>query len=377
MMQRTLKVLFAFGSIVGAGILLFQAVRLIEKNTPSEKQYTVKTLPPTAPVSAQSKGPESGAAFIGGVGIVEPVGEATVIGSQLAGVVERVFVEPGAMVQQGQELLQLDSRSALADVGVAQSELRAQEAKLIELQMQVDVLRARVDAAASMQDQAQASEANAKRDLDRANAIGVSSALSQEEIDTRRLNWETAKARLREAQARVREAQASLSMFDGKPVAASLEVQRAAVAQAQASLVRAQTSLELRTIRAPRAGTILSVKIRQGEFIPASILSNPLITMGQIDPLHIRVDIDESEIPRFRSDAKATATLRGTSGPGVKLEYVRTEPLVVPKRNLTGTVSERVDTRVMQVIYAVSPQVLGAIVGQQVDVYIEDRSSKN
>lgn len=42
MMQRTLKVLFAFGSIVGAGILLFQAVRLIEKNTPSEKQYTVK-----------------------------------------------------------------------------------------------------------------------------------------------------------------------------------------------------------------------------------------------------------------------------------------------------------------------------------------------
>ena len=56
---------------------------------------------------------------------------------------------------------------------------------------------------------------------------------------------------------------------------------------------------------------------------------------------------------------------------------MRTEPLVVPKRNLTGTVSERVDTRVMQVIYAVSPQVLGAIVGQQVDVYIEDRSSRN
>lgn|GEM_PF-2379313 len=75
-------------------------------------------------ISAQSKGPESGAAFIGGVGIVEP----------------------GATVQQGQELLQLDSRSALADVGVAQSELRAQEAKLMELQMQVDVLRARVDA---------------------------------------------------------------------------------------------------------------------------------------------------------------------------------------------------------------------------------------
>jgi multidrug efflux pump subunit AcrA (membrane-fusion protein) len=166
-------------------------------------------------------------------------------------------------------------------------------------------------------------------------------------------------------------------MFDGKPVAASLEVQRAAVAQAQANLLRAQTNLQLRTIRAPRSGTVLSVKIRQGEFIPASILANPLITMGQIDPLHIRVDIDESEIPRFRPEAIATATLRGSSGHGVRLQYVRTEPLVVPKRNLTGTVSERVDTRVMQVIYSVSPQSLHAIVGQQVDVYIEDNSTKN
>jgi multidrug resistance efflux pump len=228
-----------------------------------------------------------------------------------------------------------------------------------------------------MQDQATALEANAKRDLDRASAIGVSNALSQEEIDTRRLNSETSKAKSREAQARVREAQASLNMFDGKPVAASLEVQRAAVAQAQANLVRAQTNLQLRTIRAPRSGTILSVKIRQGEFIPASILANPLITMGQIDPLHIRVDIDESEIPRFRSEAVATATLRGSAGNGVRLQYVRTEPLVVPKRNLTGTVSERVDTRVMQVIYSVSPQSLRAIVGQQVDVYIEDNSAQN
>jgi hypothetical protein len=56
----------------------------------------------------------------------------------------------------------------------------------------------------------------------------------------------------------------------------------------------------------------------------------------------------------------------------VELEYVRTEPIVSPKRTLTGSVSERVDTRVMQIIYAVSPSKLRAVVGQQVDVYIED-----
>ncbi|MEI6525051.1 MAG: HlyD family efflux transporter periplasmic adaptor subunit [Planctomycetota bacterium] len=376
-MQRYLKTIFAIGSILGAGLLLFQAVRLIEKNTPSEKQVVIKTLPPTAPIASRSVDPQTAAAYIGGVGIVEPVGEATVIGSQLAGVVEKVFVEPGAIVVQGQELLQLDSRSAMADVRVAQAELRSQEAKLIELQAQVDALRARVDAAVSMQDQAYAAESNAKRDLGRANAIGVSNALSQEEIDTRRTNWDTTKAKFSEAQAKVREAQASLNMLDAKPVAPSIEVQRAAVEQAQANLIRAQTNLELRTLKAPKAGTILSVKIRQGEFVPASILANPLITMGQIDPLHIRVDIDESEIPRFRPDAIATATLRGSSARGVELQYVRTEPLVIPKRNLNGTVFERVDTRVMQLIYSVSPSALRAIVGQQVDVYIEDKSIQN
>ena len=58
----------------------------------------------------------------------------------------------------------------------------------------------------------------------------------------------------------------------------------------------------------------------------------------------------------------------------VPIEYVRTEPLVIPKRSLTGSVSERVDTRVMQVIYSVDPNVLGAAVGQQVDVYIVEEN---
>ncbi len=373
-MQRYVQAIFSVVAILGAAYALFTAIQSIQRNTPQEKQVAVKKLPPTAPVSQSTLSPDTVSAFIGGVGIVEPVGEATVIGSQLPGVVDRVFVVPGAVVQAGEPLLQLDARSAEADVGVAQAELRAQQSKLEELGAQVEALRARLDAAISMQDQSAATEANAKRENDRANAIGISSALSQEEIDTRRLNWETAKAKLRESQARVREAQASLNLVDGKPIAASLEVQKAAVAQAQANLVRAQTNLELRTIKAPKGGTILSVKIREGEFIPASILPNPLITMGQIDPLHVRVDIDESEIPRFRPDAVATATLRGSRGKGVVLTYVRREPLVIPKRNLTGTVAERVDTRVMQVIYSVSPELIGATVGQQVDVYIEDKS---
>jgi HlyD family secretion protein len=50
---------------------------------------------------------------------------------------------------------------------------------------------------------------------------------------------------------------------------------------------------------------------------------------------------------------------------------VRAEPLVVPKRALSGLTTERVDTRVMQLIYAIVEDGAAILPGQQVDVLIE------
>ena len=43
----------------------------------------------------------------------------------------------------------------------------------------------------------------------------------------------------------------------------------------------------------------------------------------------------------------------------------------MPKRSLTGASTERVDTRVLQVIYRFHPDQLPIHVGQQMDVFIE------
>ena len=47
------------------------------------------------------------------------------------------------------------------------------------------------------------------------------------------------------------------------------------------------------------------------------------------------------------------------------------EPMIMPKKSLTGDSTERVDTRVLQVIYSFDPTQLHAYVGQQMDVFIE------
>jgi hypothetical protein len=55
----------------------------------------------------------------------------------------------------------------------------------------------------------------------------------------------------------------------------------------------------------------------------------------------------------------------------VPLSFVRFEPYIVPKRSLTNDAAERVDTRVLQVIYAFDPAAFPAFVGQQVDIFIK------
>jgi len=96
--------------------------------------------------------------------------------------------------------------------------------------------------------------------------------------------------------------------------------------------------------------------------------------IGSTDVLHVRVDIDESDAWRVRSDTKAVATVRGNRQLRTELKFVRIEPYVVPKKSLTGDSTERVDTRVLQVLYSFDRKTLPVYVGQQVDVSIEAKS---
>jgi HlyD family secretion protein len=113
------------------------------------------------------------------------------------------------------------------------------------------------------------------------------------------------------------------------------------------------------------------VNIRAGEYAQAGPLASPLIVLGDGSVLHVRVEIDQTDAHRVRPDAPAVGNLRGDGGRQAPLRFVRFEPLVQPKRALTGDGTERVDTRVLEVIYALDPGALGAFVGQQMDVFVE------
>jgi HlyD family secretion protein len=95
--------------------------------------------------------------------------------------------------------------------------------------------------------------------------------------------------------------------------------------------------------------------------------------MGSVEEVQVRADVDEQVAPRVKAGSKAVGYLKGDTAHPIPMEVVRIEPLVMPKRNLTGLSSERVDTRVLQVIYKVpTKRARGVYVGQQIDLFIEE-----
>ena len=197
--------------------------------------------------------------------------------------------------------------------------------------------------------------------------------MSQQEYVTSEQNYQSARAQLALARSR-------LALLKAGAWAPDRTIAAANVAQARAQVEQAKTILDLLRVRAPVDGTILQVNVRPGEYV-STFSGQSLILMGNLQPLHVRVNVDEEDLPRLKLYAPARAKIRGDpSQQEVPLSFVRLEPYVLPKTSLTGVNTERVDTRVVQLIYAVDPEnplVLDSkiLVGQLMDVFIDSSPS--
>jgi multidrug efflux pump subunit AcrA (membrane-fusion protein) len=139
---------------------------------------------------------------------------------------------------------------------------------------------------------------------------------------------------------------------------------------ASAQVELARSNLEILTVRAPRDGTILQLNVREGEYA-GTTPTDPLMILGETEKLQIRADVDEQNAPLVMANQPAVAFLKGDTLSPIPLRFVRIEPFVVPKKSLTGDSTERVDTRVLQIIFQFDRPVTPLYVGQQMDVFIQ------
>jgi len=178
-----------------------------------------------------------------------------------------------------------------------------------------------------------------------------------------------ARARVEVAEAHVDDLQRQLEFAERIEDKRAISAEE--VSHRRSAVDAVETEIDRSTVRAPIDAEVLQVKLRAGEFATAAPTATPMILLGRSKPLHVRVDVDEHEAWRVGRDATAMGHLRGNAGMKTPLRFVRFEPFVVPKKSLTGDSTERVDTRVLQVIYRVERDDLPLFVGQQLDVFIE------
>lgn len=295
-----------------------------------------RTAPVAQPVTQPANAPFS--SYIFGPGIVEASTENIAIGTPVSGIVTAIYVKWGDRVKTGDPLFKVDPRDL-------EAQLLPANAKVKEVEAQLSPANAKVE-------EAQATLAKAENRLKVGEALEPGVSVSAEEMSNRRFDVAIDKATLASAQAQVDQIKTQV-----------------ASAEAQVGQIKAQ--IELHTIRAPVPGRILQMKTRLGEYAQTGVLSTPLMLLGDDTTLHVRVDIDENDAWKFQPCASAVASVRGNPELKATLQYVRTDPDVIPKVLLTGDATQRTDTRVLQVVYSFDPGSLPVYVGQLTDVFIE------
>ena len=304
---RYFTFILAVAGVIAMGFVL-QTIR---------SQETAIPPPPVAP--PQKNAPDD----IAATGILEAQGENVAIGVPVPGLVSDVKVQVNQVVKVGEPLLILDDRELRA------SQLK-QEAAIAVAQANLEVSRAEL---AKVQDM-----------LDRLKSVTDQRAISQDDLRNRSNDVLVAKAQMQAAEAQL--------------------------ASAKADVQQTGLLIDRLTVKAPRDGTILQVNIRAGEYAsPQNRL--PALVLGDISTLHVRADVDEQNAMGVAPGLPATMSLKSDSTRKFAVKFVRIEPYVIPKVSLTGASTERVDTRVLQIIYELEkPKGVNLYVGQQVDVFI-------
>lgn len=283
-----------------------------------------KPLPTPIPLVEPSRAPYTES--IGARGMVEAVNENVVVAPILPGLIMDIYVKVGDRVRKGDPLFRQDTRDAEAKVSAQKAQVALLEAQVKEAEVKVE---------------------DKKDDLARADRL-LSQRVISEDVQKRKY-------------------------FELQSAESALGTARANLLLAQAQLTQAEVNLDLLTVRAPRDGEILRQNMHEGEYAGVSPTdpNAPSLLLGETEHLQLRADVDEDSASRVRAGAPAVAYIKGMRSDPIPLRFVRIEPYITVKKSLTGDSTERVDTRVLQVIYQFDKTKVPIYVGQQMDAFID------
>jgi HlyD family secretion protein len=284
--------------------------------------FSNRTPTPLPPVTVNYNPYEHGIYTTGIVESKQLTGENINIFPQVSGAITKVFVQDGKHIKKGEPILTLDDSVQKEIVERDAAQIRYAQVSLFNLQQQLNKTKRSYTLDA---------KSVSKNSLDNAiNAV----AIQKENLNIAVKTYDADKA-----------------------------------------------ELDRYTLTAPEDGVILRIGVAvgdygspQGRYDANTQGMLPLVEMGEIEPyMEVRCFLNEILVPSLPQSKKLTASMfvRGVTNKGIALEFVKIQPFLIPKVELSNQRTEHIDTRVLPIIFKFQkPNDMNIFPGQLVDVYI-------
>lgn len=332
------------------------------------------TQPPLPPAFNPATNPYPNGIYAEGmVESDQPSGENVNIYPEVPGTVKQILVAEGQEVKQGTVLLLIDDSIQRATVQQLQSQAQAAFTLLEELKAQPR--KETLDVAEAQVVSAQAALKTTQDELDKQQAAYDldPKSISKDALDSAANAVATAKANLEVARKQRDLTKAGAWVYD-------INNQERTHNALEKSYLSSSALLSKYTLRAPRDGTVLAISPAVGSYVSAQGAYDtytqgmaPVLVLGSPHAhLNVRCYVDEILVPRLSTPAKMKAqmSVRGSTAK-IPLEYVRMQPFISPKIELSDQRLERVDVRVLPIIFRIgNSKNINLYPGELVDVFI-------
>jgi len=300
--------------------------------------------------------------IVAGPGLVEPESEDVQVGSELSGKLKDVLVDEGDHVKKRQVLAILVNDDYRAQVEASRGQVEQAEAAY-EKVLNGARPQERREYLANMQ-QAETLEANARSDFDRSQKLFDAGIISRESMDHARRD-------LTVAENQYEATQQQYHLIDDRSRAEDIASAKAQLDTARAQLADNEAIYAKTFLNAPFDGTILRKHHRTGESITnSSVTPDPVFTMGDVDSLRIRVDVDETDVGRVTNGQKVYVTAAAYPGQRFWGRVIRVAGQLGHKNVRTDDPKEKVDTKILETLVQMDPG-SHLPVGLRVDAFID------
>jgi len=290
-----------------------------------------------APAAQRAAG---GSVVVACPGRVEGRADTISVGAAADGVVQAIYVREGQKVSEGARLAEIACQDLASALSVARAE--AESVKQARARLLRGSRQEEREAAAQRTAGAKAVVEQTSAELNRATQLSQASAISQAAYDQSKRNFDVAEASLKEALR-------NEELINAGPTAEDLAKADADVSAADERVKLAEEKIGKCVVRAPAAGTVLRVNLREGESF-STVAPHPLFTIADLSGRRVRAEVDERDIGKVQAGQQAFVSSDAYPGRHFSGTVARTASIMGRKSVVTGDPADKSDRDILEAI---------------------------